>query len=331
MVRKNYFVYNPRISNQAKFGPINRNKLDESGIISPLYLVFTVHDIDESFLETLFQTTTWHRFMYQNGDTGARADRFAIKDSTFMSMPIKVPSLEEQHKLALAFQKLDRTITLHEEKKRQLERLKSSLLQKMFADKNRHPAVRFKGFSDEWEQCKLGDISSSYSGGTPKAGTRKYYNGKIPFIRSGEISNDFTELTITEDGLRNSAAKMVGKGDILYALYGATSGEVSIARINGAINQAIMAIKLFEGYDSYLLASLLQNNKTKITEKYLQGGQGNLSATIVKNLKIKVPSSKEQKLIGILLLRLDCSITLYEHKLELLKRLKCSLLQNMFI
>ncbi|MBT8921956.1 restriction endonuclease subunit S, partial [Lactobacillus delbrueckii subsp. bulgaricus] len=102
VVRKNYFVYNPRISNQAKFGPINRNKLDESGIMSPLYLVFTVHDIDESFLETLFQTTTWHRFMYQNGDTGARADRFAIKDSTFMSMPIKVPSLEEQHKLALA-------------------------------------------------------------------------------------------------------------------------------------------------------------------------------------------------------------------------------------
>ena len=176
----------------------------------------------------------------------------------------------------------------------------------------------------------MGDISSSYSGGTPKAGTRKYYNGKIPFIRSGEISNGFTELTITEDGLRNSAAKMVDKGDILYALYGATSGEVSIARINGAINQAIMAIKPFEGYDSYLLASLLQNNKTKITEKYLQGGQGNLSATIVKNLKLKVPSSKEQKLIGILLLRLDRSITLHEEKKQQLKCLKSALLQKMF-
>lgn len=132
IVRKNYFVYNPRISNQAKFGPINRNKLDETGIMSPLYLVFTVHDIDESFLETLFQTTTWHRFMYQNGDTGARADRFAIKDSTFMSMPIKVPPLEEQHKLALAFQKLDHTITLHDHKLELLKRMKQSLLQKMF-------------------------------------------------------------------------------------------------------------------------------------------------------------------------------------------------------
>ncbi|MFV4955619.1 restriction endonuclease subunit S [Lactobacillus delbrueckii] len=249
----------------------------------------------------------------------------------FTNWNISIPNITEQERIGSFFRKLDRTITLHEEKKRQLERLKSALLKKMFADKSVYPAVRFKGFSDEWEQCKLGDISSSYSGGTPKAGTQKYYNGKIPFIRSGEISNGFTELTITEDGLRNSAAKMVGKGDILYALYGATSGEVSIARINGAINQAIMAIKPFEGYDSYLLASLLQNNKTKITEKYLQGGQGNLSATIVKNLELKVPSSKEQKLIGILLLRLDRSITLYEHKLELLKRLKCSLLQNMFI
>lgn len=132
VVRKNYFIYNPRISNQAKFGPINRNKLDETGIMSPLYLVFTVHNIDESFLETLFQTTTWHRFMYQNGDTGARADRFAIKDSTFMSMPIKVPTLEEQHKLAFAFQKLDRTITLHVQKLSLLKRVKQTLLQKMF-------------------------------------------------------------------------------------------------------------------------------------------------------------------------------------------------------
>lgn len=70
--------------------------------------------------------------MYQNGDTGARADRFAIKDSTFMSMPIKVPTLEEQHKLAFAFQKLDRTITLHVQKLSLLKRVKQTLLQKMF-------------------------------------------------------------------------------------------------------------------------------------------------------------------------------------------------------
>lgn len=203
------------------------------------------------------------------GETMGSGSTFTeVSGKQMKKMSLHIPNINEQAKIGNMLKILDQTITLHEEKKRQLEHLKSALLQRMFADKSRDPSVRFKGFSDEWEQCKLGDISSSYSGGTPKAGTRKYYNGKIPFIRSGEISNDFTELTITEDGLSNSAAKMVGKGDILYALYGATSGEVSIARINGAINQAIMAIKPFEGYDSYLLASLLQNNKSKITEKY---------------------------------------------------------------
>ncbi|MFV4952984.1 restriction endonuclease subunit S [Lactobacillus delbrueckii subsp. allosunkii] len=290
------------------------------------FLIFLNPTFDKEFMFQwlLMFKPYWNKY----GQPGSQVN---LNSDIVGNQSIAFPTTSEQERIANFFSELDTAITLHEEKKRQLERLKSALLKKMFADKSVYPAVRFKGFSDEWEQCKLGDISSSYSGGTPKAGTQKYYNGKIPFIRSGEISNGFTELTITEDGLRNSAAKMVGKGDILYALYGATSGEVSIARINGAINQAIMAIKPFEGYDSYLLASLLQNNKTKITEKYLQGGQGNLSATIVKNLELKVPSSKEQKLIGILLLRLDRSITLYEHKLELLKRLKCSLLQNMFI
>ena len=293
-----------------------------------LNIIYPNSDLDPAFLAITISNGKPHFDMARRAQGKSVVH---LHNADLKHILLKTPNLSEQKRISKIFESLDHTITLHEEKKRQLERLKSALLQKVFADKNGYPGVRFKGFSDEWEQCKLGDISSSYSGGTPKAGTRKYYNGKIPFIRSGEISNDFTELTITEDGLRNSAAKMVGKGDILYALYGATSGEVSIARINGAINQAIMAIKPFEGFDSYLLASLLQNNKTKITEKYLQGGQGNLSATIVKNLKLKVPSSKEQKLIGILLLRLDRSITLYEHKLELLKRLKCSLLQNMFI
>ncbi|MCT3468790.1 restriction endonuclease subunit S [Lactobacillus delbrueckii subsp. bulgaricus] len=181
-----------------------------------------------------------------------------------------------------------------------------------------------------WEQCKLGDVTSSYSGGTPTAGTSNYYGGAIPFIRSGEISKDSTELTITEEGLNNSAAKLVKRGDILYALYGATSGEVSISRLDGAINQAILAIKPCIGYDSYLLMSLLKNEKKKIREKFLQGGQGNLSARIVKNIKLDIPSINEQTKIGCLLLQLDRTITLHEEKKHQLERLKSALLQKMF-
>lgn len=126
------------------------------------------------------------------------------------------------------------------------------------------PAIRFKGFTDPWEQRKIGTITESFSGGTPTAGKSEYYGGEIPFIRSGEISSDSTELFITDAGLNNSSAKMVELGDILYALYGATSGEVSISRINGAINQAILALRPIQGDDSYMIVQWLKKQKETI-------------------------------------------------------------------
>ena len=112
------------------------------------------------------------------------------------------------------------------------------------------PKIRFKGYTEVWEQRKLGEVSSSYSGGTPTVGVKDYYGGTIPFIRSAEINSGKTELLITESGLENSSARLVEVGDILYALYGATSGEVGRARLKGAINQAILAIRPNNNYDS---------------------------------------------------------------------------------
>ena len=113
-----------------------------------------------------------------------------------------------------------------------------------------NPEIRFSGFTDDWEQRKVDEVTTSYSGGTPQAGNSEYYNGTIPFIRSGEIYKNHAELFITQKGLENSSAKMVSRGDILYALYGATSGEVSRSNINGAINQAILAITPNKGYNT---------------------------------------------------------------------------------
>ena len=161
----------------------------------------------------------------------------------------------------------------------------------------------------------LGTITSSYSGGTPTAGKPEYYNGDIPFIRSGEINEEKTELFLSELGYNNSSAAMVEKGDILYALYGATSGEVSIAKLKGAINQAILAIKPNEGYDSDFLMQWLRNQKENIISTYLQGGQGNLSGTIVKSLKVDIPSYSEQHQIGSYFRNLDHLITLHQRKL----------------
>lgn len=134
VVRNNDFVYNPRISNYAPVGPVKRNKLGRTGVMSPLYFVFRItnSNIDLNFLETFFNTNTWHKFMKLNGDSGARADRFAIKDSTFLTMPITFPSLPEQQAIGSYFSNLDNLINSHQEKISQLETLKKKLLQDMF-------------------------------------------------------------------------------------------------------------------------------------------------------------------------------------------------------
>ena len=197
------------------------------------------------------------------------------------------------------------------------------------AKKNK-PAIRFKEFTDAWEQRKLGEVSESYSGGTPSVGVKEYYGGQIPFIRSAEINSEITELFLTEEGLKKSSARLVAMGDILYALYGATSGEVGRARLRGAINQAILAINPHTGYDSEYLAQWLRKSKHSIIETYLQGGQGNLSGTIVKELLVDFPSLKEQRAIGDFFSQLDHLITLHQRKYDKLQVLKKAMLEKMF-
>ena len=197
-------------------------------------------------------------------------------------------------------------------------------------EKSRKPKIRFKGFTADWEQREVGEVSESYSGGTPSVGVKEYYGGQIPFIRSAEINSEITELFLTEEGLKNSSARLVAVGDILYALYGATSGEVGRARLKGAINQAILAIKPHMDYDSEYIAQWLRKSKHSIIETYLQGGQGNLSGTIVKELSVDFPSLKEQKEIGDLFRQLDNLITLHQRKLDKLINVKKSMLEKMF-
>ena len=206
--------------------------------------------------------------------------------------------------------------------------------------KNHIPKIRFKGaynengewveFTHPWEQRKVSELTSSYSGGTPKAGTEEYYDGDIPFIRSGEIYSDTTELFISEAGLNSSSAKMVHVGDILYALYGATSGEVSRARLDGAINQAILALIPTDKTNADFLVEWFRKEKFQITDKYLQGGQGNLSAQIIKDLEVPMPTLKEQNQIGEYFSMVNNLITLHQHKCELYQQAKQSMMEKLF-
>ena len=132
IVENNDFVYNPRISNFAPVWPINRNKLRRTWVMSPLYTILRFCWNNFIFLEYLFKNSVWHNYMFLNWDSGARSDRFSIKDDVFFKRPLRIPSLPEQEKIWALFEKLDTQITQQTQKLEKLKNLKQSLLEKMF-------------------------------------------------------------------------------------------------------------------------------------------------------------------------------------------------------
>ena len=264
------------------------------------FWVLQPQNADSSFLYRLIQSRQFDEVANQSTGTKMPRADWKLVSKTVFSIPSNIC---EQAAIGTYFTALDNLITLHQRKCALLFSPFQALISMMFTTST---------FS--WEQRKLGEVSESYSGGTPSVGVKEYYGGKIPFIRSAEINSEITELFLTEEGLKNSSARLVGVGDILYALYGATSGEVGRARLKGAINQAILAIKPHTGYDSEYLAQWLRKSKHSIIETYLQGGQGNLSGTIVKELSVDFPLLKEQQAIGDFFSRLDNLITLHQRE-----------------
>lgn len=186
------------------------------------------------------------------------------------------------------------------------------------------PALRFPEFTGEWEKCKLSKVCSFFSGGTPPSSNKEYYNGNIPFIRSGELHNDETELFITKEGLDNSAAKMVEVGDLLLALYGATSGDIAISKIKGAINQAILCIRTKQ--NKKFVESVWNKHVARLLQTYLQGGQGNLSADIVKNIPFYFTNIEEQNKLARFISLLDQRIAAQNKIIEDLKKLKSAII-----
>ena len=288
-----------------------------------VWLRFDESQITSTFLNITYQNIKW-------GLEGSTIKR--LYNSDLLSAEITLPSLPEQTHLGLFFRRLDSQIAESRAVLEKSRQLKKAMLAKMFpTNGEKIPKIRFKGFEGEWESRKLGEVASSYSGGTPSVGNSKFYGGNIPFIRSGEIHSSKTELFLTQEGLENSSAKLVKQGDILYALYGATSGEVERSKINGAINQAILAIIPNENYDAEFISQWLKNNKENIVNLYLQGGQGNLSGEIVKKIEISFPTKKEQTAIGNFFRQLDETIALQTAEVEKLNQLKKGLLAAMLV
>ena len=267
------------------------------------------------------------RLNYNKYNTGTAQPK--LNQDICKNILLNIPILHEQEKIANFFSTIDKKIKNLANTITSLENQKKGLLQQIFSQKLRFKDKNGNNYPN-WEKKKLGDITTSYSGGTPSVNVKDYYNGAIPFIKSGEIHNSFTETFITETGLNSSSAKLVKKGDLLFALYGATSGDTSISKINGAINQAILCVRSTT-LNLHYLYQLLNFYRNKLLSIYLQGGQGNFSATIFKNLIFNFPCLEEQTKIADFLSAFDRKLDNQKAQLEHWQQIKKGLLQQMFV
>ncbi|HEL1673181.1 TPA: restriction endonuclease subunit S, partial [Streptococcus suis] len=235
------FVYNPRISNLAPVGPIKRNKLGRVGVMSPLYTIFRFSDIHLDFVEKYFDTTIWHRYMELNGDSGARSDRFAIKDSVFKGLPIPLPTLPEQEAIGSFFSDLDQLITLHQRKLDDVKELKKALLQKMFpkGNGNDFPELRFPEFTDAWKQRKLGEVAVVVMGQSPDS--KNYTNNPLDNILvqgNADLKNGNVEPRVWTTQI----TKIAEKGDIIVSVR-APVGDVAKTRYKVVLGRGVAGIK----------------------------------------------------------------------------------------
>jgi len=324
-------VYTKSPLKKNPYGIIKENK-GKPGIVSTLYAVYRPKENGHStFLEYYFSNDyRLNSYLEPIVRKGAKND-MKVNNFAVLEGLIVAPLKPEQQKIADCLSSIDDLITAESQKLETVKEHKKGLLQKLFPSEGEVlPLLRFKEFRDDgvWDEKKLGRLSKSFSGGTPTSTEKKYYGGNIPFIRSAEIAKEFTELFITKEGLKNSSAKIIKKGDLLIALYGANSCEVALAKIDGAINQAILCLRSV--ISNSFIYHYLTLKKDWITSKYIQGGQGNLSGEIVKSIKIPFPEPKEQQKIADCLSLIDDLISAQNQKIETLRLHKKGLMQQLF-
>ena len=317
------FVYNPRISATAPVGPIRRNTLGIHGVMSPLYTVFRLTDaVDGTYLSHFFKTNGWHGFMKLEGNSGARSDRFSIGDATFFEMPIPVPSSSEQYAIGSFFSRLDDLITLHQRKYDKLVIFKKSMLEKMFPkDGESVPEIRFAGFTDPWEQRKLGELFD--------------YEQPQPYIvRGTEYDDSFPTPVLTAGqsfvlGYTNEkqGIKMASPEHPVIIFDDFTTSSHFVDFPFKVKSSAIKLLTLRDkNEDIHFAYQVLQNIAyTPVSHERHWISKFVTFATLMPECK------SEMQAIGHFMSNLDGLITLHQRKLELLQNIKKSLLDKMFV
>lgn len=244
---------------------------------------------------------------------------------------------EEQKRIGDCFTELDNLITLHQRKCEEMKKLKKYMLQKMFPQNGmKTPEIRFKGFTDDWEQRKLGDIADIVGGGTPSTSKEAYWDGEIDWYTPAEITNqiylDSSERKITKEGFNNSSAKMLPIGTVVFTSR-AGIGKMAILRKESCTNQGFQSIVPHEKeLDSYFIFS-----RSKELKRYAETvGAGStfveVSGKQMAAMELMMPPIiEEQRQIGEYFEKVDHLITLHQRKCDELQNIKKFMLQNMFV
>ena len=289
------------------------------------------NDFIYQFLQKLQYNRHW--VSLSSGSTFESINSNDIKD-----LIIDIPSIEEQNKISMLLNNVNSIITLHQCKLKKLNLAKKSLLQKLFPrNGSQIPGVRFKGFTDAWEQRKLDDIAKiKTGGGTPKTANPEYWSGNIPWIQSSDLAEgDIVHVNINKfinnNALKNSAAKLISRDSIaLVTRVGV--GKVAVINQDFTTSQDFLSLSDFDGSDikflAYQLYRLMQENAKVLQGTSIKG----ITKTELIEQSISIPSSgQEQNLISAVLSKIDSIITLHQRKLERLQEVKKGLLQKMFV
>lgn len=282
-----------------------------------------------NFLFATFQKVDWKA---ADESTGVPS----LSKSTIENIITFFPSLPEQARIGAFFCHLDRLITLHQRKRGRLENIKKAMLEKMFPKNGADvPEVRFAGFTEAWEQRKLGEIADIVGGGTPSTNNPSYWNGDIDWYAPAEIGEQIfltgSQKKITVLGLQKSSATILPVGSVLFTSR-AGIGNTAILAKQGATNQGFQSIVP----DSQITDSYFIFSRTHELKKYAEiVGAGStfteVSGKQMARMPILMPKIDEQVCIGTFFRNLDRLITLHQRKVALLQNIKKACLEKMFV
>ena len=277
---------------------------------------------------TYFLFSIINRYQDYFKKLGAGSSQLNISRGIVENFEVAYPNVAEQRMIADYFQSLDHLITLHQRKLEHVKKMKKSMLQKMFPKKNQlYPEVRFPGFTDAWEQRKLGEYVEITSGEAPA----KFQEGDINYVKVDDLNYAYKTVINTQNKvLKNSSVKMVQAGSVIFPKRGAAilTNKVRVLGVDSYMDTNMMALSSEKLDTNFLYTMLSKEGLYKIADTSTIPQINNKH---IEPYKIYLPSMDEQLKIGIYFSNLDNLITLHQRELDHLQLLKKGMLQQMFI